>query len=318
MRIAMCHHLSLKKFLGGGEKWVNQVSRELQERGHDVEIYCLPFKLSKEDTKVELDLGDVSYQEAYRHKIRDVDVAYVTYNPLSWLNFDIKVPRIAGIHTKAYWKPISWRYGLLPNLANIVNRLFGDMHKYEAVHTVVDTVPINHENIFKIPNFVDSEVYHPSADKTERFTIGYANRPVWQKGYDVFEKVKKIMPDVVFEKTNNVPEEDMPKWLSSKYMTLTPARSQVFGINIVESHMVETPTAVSDIPEHRALGLSTFFANGVIDYVRAIERVKTLVDTDLYKDFVCGLREEAVAKYDKKRILDRIENMLEEVSKCER
>jgi len=87
MRIAFCHHLSLSYF-GGGEKWLISVSKELAKRGHDVEIYALPFKLegkSKVDPKEYLE--DIPYKEALRHKVK-ADLVYVTYNPLSWLNFE--------------------------------------------------------------------------------------------------------------------------------------------------------------------------------------------------------------------------------------
>ena len=44
MHIAFGHHLSLA-YYSGGEKWVISLAKELTNRGHDVEIYALPFLL---------------------------------------------------------------------------------------------------------------------------------------------------------------------------------------------------------------------------------------------------------------------------------
>ena len=122
MKIVFCHHLSLS-YDGGGEKWIVQLSRELMNRGHSIEIFCLPFKLKDGGAyDFKRDLGNIPYHEGYFHYV-SADVAYVTYNPLNWLNFYITCPKIGGMHSHAYWKPINPSYGLLPNLAILANAL---------------------------------------------------------------------------------------------------------------------------------------------------------------------------------------------------
>lgn len=88
MRIVFAHHLSLP-YLGGGEKWIVNTANELAKRGHDVEVYALPFKLKGKYNNTLLELLQVPYHEGIRHSI-DADVTYMTYNPLSWLNYTVK------------------------------------------------------------------------------------------------------------------------------------------------------------------------------------------------------------------------------------
>ena len=52
IKVSFGHHLSLS-YRGGGEKWLTQLANELIERGHEVEIKCLPFW--KRNRPLELD-----------------------------------------------------------------------------------------------------------------------------------------------------------------------------------------------------------------------------------------------------------------------
>lgn len=323
MKIAFCHHLSLD-YWGGGEKWVANTAVELAKRGHDVEIYALPYVLDdgkKTDAKKRLE--GVDYHEGKYFSVDDVDVTYVTYNPLSWLNFRTKRPRIGGVHTHAYWQNPNLRYGVLPLAANIVNRFLSvpELMRFDAIHTVTDTYHINHPRVFFIPNYVDSKTFCPCKEKEKTFTVAYSSRLNWQKGFDVMMAVKKkVEPEVKVKMTyGKVPEESMPAFLSSAHMTVIPSRVDTFGISIVESLLCGTPVTASRLETRRSLtspydfvGIPIFFATTVNEYVKTINLVKNL-QPDEYKK-ICDFGRFSARRYEKDAIIDNIEAMMEQVA----
>lgn len=315
MHIALCHHLSLSYF-GGGEKFIISLAKELIKRGHDVEIYALPFLL---DDKPKINpkevLEDIPYTEGLRHKVR-ADVTYITYNPLSWLNFKSSHPRIAGIHSHAYWFPPHPSYGLLPNLANITNRFtsYFELRGFDAVHTVTNVFPVNHPKIYYIPNFVDSEKFKPHCEKESEFTIAYASRKVWQKGWDVFKNVRKHV-DANFLISGTVPDEEMPLFLSKAHVTLVPSKVDTFGLSIVESMMCETPVITTPLEAHKALELPSIWAASTQEFISKLSMIRKLQEDkwDQYKS-LCNICRISALKFDKMRVVEQLEKMFKEVA----
>lgn len=315
INICFAHHLSLK-YGGGGEKWLIELAKELVNRGHDVEVYALPFSLkgSRDIDPSEI-LGDIPYKESYRHKIKS-EVSYITYNPLNWLNFNVQGPKIGGIHSHCYWQPFSWRYGLLPNLANLVHMVTKrwELERFDAVHTVTPIYPLNLDKVYYIPNFVDSKHYSPRESNNEEFTVGYASRKVWQKGYDIYLTLEEEMKDTKFVATRNIPENMMPQFYSDNHVTLVPARVDTFGLVNVESMLCGTPVISSGLPTHRALGLPLKYAYGIDQYIKEIETLQGFFDMDVYPDISKICRQSAL-KYGKSRVVDQLEAMFMEVAK---
>ena len=313
MKICFCHHLSLS-YGGGGEKWLTQLANELVRRGHEVEIRSLP--IWKRGNEIGL-LSEVEYKEGFFHNAEG-DVVYVTYHPLNWLNFKVKAPKIAGIHSHCYWQPIARKYGLLPNLANIMNAVSSkwELGRFDAIHTVTNVYPINHENVYFIPNFVDGNLYSPLAPKNEEFTIGYASRKVWQKGYDIFLALQELLEEVRFVSTGGIPEKEMPLFYSKNHVTLVPSRVGTFDLVNVESMMCGTPVISSGLPTHRALDLPLLYAHRIDDYIERIEGLKRLYEGGAYGDISYLCRELAL-NYDKTKVIDQIENMFLEVSQVD-
>lgn len=316
MKIAFGHHLSLA-YMGGGEKWLLQLAEELSRRGHEVEIRSLPLTLP-DGRKLPIRLPEgVGYREGFFHDLTDADVSYVTYHPLNWLSFKTRRPRIAGIHSHCYWQPLALRYGALPNLANLMNRLTSkrELGRFDAVHMVTDAYGVAHDRVYHIPNFVDSRFYHPSKPKADEFTVAYASRKVWQKGYDLFLKVSdRLRGRVRFVETRNTPEASMPEFYSSSHATIVPARVDTFGLTIVESMLCGTPVVSSGLPAHRALRLPISFASTPEGYEKEILRFKSIWEGDGYGELSENCRLQAM-RYDKRRIVDRIEEMFFEVSR---
>jgi glycosyltransferase involved in cell wall biosynthesis len=302
MRIAFAHHLSLS-YGAGGEKWVINTAKALAKK-HEVEVYALPFLL---DGKPKLNpkekLEGITYHEGFFHKIK-ADVTYVTYNPLSFLNFNIKGPKIAGIHAEVYWQKPNLHYGKYPLVANIVNRFtsYMELRRFNAVHRLNSLYPINHTCVYTIPNFVDSTVYKP-IKKNSEFTVAYASRRVWQKGFDIFKQIQKRL-DCRVKVSGEVAEVDMPSFLSDAHVVLAPSRVDTFGLSIVEALMCGTPVVTSPLASHFELGLPLKYANSPQDYLNEVNKLRK-ESVDLLRD-VCRL---SAMRYDKTLVMDKLEAM---------
>jgi glycosyltransferase involved in cell wall biosynthesis len=265
-------------------------------------------------------LDDIPYTEGFRHKVK-ADVVYVTYHPLSWLNFQTSKPRIAGIHTHAYWTPINLQYGLKPNLANIMHKINGgfELKRFSAVHMVTNAYRINHPQVYYIPNFVDGQKYKPVKEKDDVLTIAYSSRMIWAKGWNVFQAVmkrlKKEDKTINFKVTaQKVKEPDMPEFLSSSHLALLPSEVDTFGLSIVESLLCETPVVTTPLVTHKVLGLPLIYGDSVDGFVGEVRKVGRLWSEDREKYFESArfCRQQAL-KYDKQAIVDRLERMLTEV-----
>jgi glycosyltransferase involved in cell wall biosynthesis len=323
MKIAFCHHLSLS-YYGGGEKWLISLTNELVNRGHEVKIYALPLRLEgskKIDPKEHLN-PQIEYEETM-HKRVDADVAYITYNPLNWLNFRTSSYKIGGIHSHAYWKSFDMKYGFLPNLANAVNKIIKDseLRKFDAIHVVNNVYEVKHPRVYYIPNFVDSHVYHPCAEKADKFSIAYLGRPVWQKGFDVYEEIiKRLKDDIEFKDCNfyisggNIQEKDLPSFISKNHVIVLPSRVDTFGLSIIESLMCGTPVITTPLLTHACLEVPIHYAQTINDFIDRIRNMKYLWDEhrDTYQN-ICDSCRMLSLQYDKKEIVDRIENMFKEV-----
>jgi glycosyltransferase involved in cell wall biosynthesis len=302
MKIAFCHHLSLS-YYGGGEKWIINTVKELSKK-HDVSVHALPILLDgKSKVNPKDKLKDIPYTESFHHNIK-ADVVYVTYNPLSFLNFNIKGPKIAGVHSEAYWQKPNLHYGKYPLVANIVNRFtsYLELRRFNAVHRLNSLYPINHSCIFTIPNFVDSTVYRP-IKKSDEFTVAYASRKVWQKGFDIFKQIQKRL-DCRVKVSGEIKEQDMPAFLSDAHVVLAPSRVDTFGLSIVEALMCGTPVVTSPLASHFELGLPLKYADSPQDYLVEVNKMRK-EPVGLLND-VCRF---SAMRYDKTLVMDKLEAM---------
>lgn len=321
MRIAFCHHLSLTYF-SGGEKWIIEVSKELQRLGHEVAIHALPFLLEGKrrisfETLRNL-LGDIPYHEGLVHRDIRSDVSYITYSPQYFMNFQTKHPRIGGIHSYTYWMPPNPHYGFLPVAANLVNRScsYFVIRGFDAFHTINDVYIPNHERVYIIPNFVDADIFHPCKEKEDKFTVAFAGRPVWQKGIDIYHEIERKMDPEIHLKTSGLAlgETEYAEFLSSSHVLMNPARVNTFGIVNVEANLCGTPVVASPLLPHKCLRLPMRFAESPKEYVKEIKAIKDLHDSGEYETLSEECRQ-AGLHYDKRYIMERIEQMFREVAK---
>ena len=320
MKICLCHHLSLS-YLGGGEKFLVSLAKELVKRGHNVEIYGMPF-LGKKGSHVNFKdlLEDIPYEEVIRHKI-SCDVCYMIYRPLILHNFKCKSPKIAGIHTELFWqKKLQPSYGTLASIFYLFNKVYHlkDLMEFNAVHSITSTYPIDHPHVYFIHNFVDSQFYVPKNNKENKFTVAYASRMVWQKGWDKFQEIAKQLEhcDInVKISSGKVQESDMPSYLSSAHAVVVPSRVDTFGILIVEALMTGTFVITTSLKTHQYLELPLIYADSVEENIAQILKIKELWDSDKKKYFeLTNLGRTSALKYDTKVIVDKLEKMLLEVA----
>lgn len=316
--ISFLHHLSLS-YLGGGEKWIANVSNELSKRGHNVSIFALPILLDgKPKAKPESLLQGPTYQEGKHFKVKS-DVCYATYNPLSFLTFQASHPRIAGIHAQSYWAKANLRYGLYPFVAKTVYSLIGglDLRGFDAVHMVTDAYHVHHRRVLYVPNFVDSTKYEV-CPKHGKFTVSFFSRCNWQKGYDLALAVRDKLKGIVnFQfSEGQVPESDMPMFIGASHVAIVPSRVDTFGLSIVEALMCGVPTVTTSLLPHIRLGLPIQYADTVEDYVRVIlwYRQLWLEYPDSYNALCETIRFEAMRKYSMPSVMNQIESMFKEVA----
>jgi glycosyltransferase involved in cell wall biosynthesis len=208
-------------------------------------------------------------------------------------------------------------YGLLPNLAKIANDIFGkyDLKTFDAVHVLTGTSKSTRPT-YVIPNFVDSTFYKPSP-KPKEFTVAYASRKVWQKGYDIYNQMKTLLHNKVhFKETNNVSNSDMPQFYSDAHVLISPARVDTFGLAIVESLMCGTPVITSSILPHKRLNAKLIYADTPVTIAREILNLKKLWEYDREKyNQLCLRGRQSVLAYDKPHIVDSIESMFKQVAR---
>ena len=320
MRICLCHHLSLS-YLGGGEKFIVSLAKELVKRDHNVEIYGMPF-LGKNGGLVNFKdlLEGIPYEEVIRHKV-SCDVCYMMYRPLILHNFKSKSPKIAGIHTELFWqKKLQLSYGTLASLFYLFNKVYhlADLRQFDAVHSITSAYPINHPHVYFIHNFVDSQFYVPKNNKEDKFTVTYASRMVWQKGWDKFQQIAKQLEQYdinVKVSSGKVQESDMPSFLSSAHVVVVPSRVDTFGILIVEALMTGTFVITTSLKTHQFLELPLIYADSVEENVAQIIRLKELWESNKEKYYeLATLGRTSALKYDKKVIVDKLEKMFSEVA----
>jgi glycosyltransferase involved in cell wall biosynthesis len=311
IKISFAHHISIS-YGGGGEKWVINTAKALQERGHEVTVNALPFLLDgKPKINPKEHLDGIPYKESYFHHIK-ADVCYLTYHPLSALSFRVDCPKIAGFHSDAYWQKPNLHYGTYPLAASIVNRFvsYAELKTFAAVHRLNSLYHIKHPHVYTIPNYVDSTIYKP-IKKANEFTVAYASRQVWQKGFDIFKRIEKHLNCRV-NISGGIAEADMPAFLSDAHVVVAPSRVDTFGLALCEASLCGTPVVTSPLPSHVTLGLPFKYAVTPQDYLDQVNRLQKETSYPLLSD-VCRF---SAMRYDSSYIMDKLENMLTEVAYC--
>ncbi|MCG2871979.1 MAG: glycosyltransferase family 4 protein [Sulfolobales archaeon] len=350
MKVVLCHHYSLS-FYAGGEKFLLNLSRELVEKGHSVEIRALPIMRKRDRMKhivrILKELG-IDYYESWFHKVRDADVAYFIYAPMIHKFFHVETPRIAGIHGFSFALELQHedikransiklirKAGLIPTAALIYHKYFGlnELKHFDAIHVINKAMlTLYHglyNDIFYAPLWIYADRYKQSSEKSERFTVLFLGRQSWVKGFDIYVKVAEALRDrgIEFLSTGRsvrpvkglgfIPEEELVKYVSKAHVVVIPSRIDTFGLAIVEPMVYETPVITTPILAHEGLELqSLIYANSVEEFAKKILEIKDLWESDREEYYRLSKRvKEDAVKYDVNKVFPAYEQMFLEVAK---
>jgi glycosyltransferase involved in cell wall biosynthesis len=291
LKIAICTHMSLS-YMGGGEREMCELANELQQRGHEVEFYALPYTMGArrkvEPRKV---LDGVPYSESWTHKV-NADVAYTFYHPLSSLNFRVRGKKIASFHSQAFFmKSISPSYGFVPAAASYGTRIIGpiELRAFDAIHTHFPQPTIKHKKTYIIPGWVDTNVFKPASGKYDQFTVLFSGRALWQKGWDIYVKLASRMKELGIrflyvggDIKDSVIQSLGFQWSASalsqiynrSHVLMNPVRVDTFGRVAIESMACGTPVVTTPSVAHVGLNLPFVFGNSMEEYEASLIDLK--------------------------------------------
>jgi len=345
MRVAVLHHYSLT-YGGGGEKIIQSIANELARRGHEVCLYSIPIRRGP---NYRIPNNIKHYYESLFRRV-DADIAYVVYAPLIMRTlFCIDSPRIAGIHS---FLPCSsfaleqsragdfiWHHGLLATMAFAAWKVYGnkDLHQYDALHipNLFNPLKFIKKPVYTIPNWIDSSVFKPKKEKEDVFTVAFVGRPLWQKGWDIYEKISeffiayKSIRDMNFiavggssNKHKHIKslgyvssDEELSEIYSSSHVVVYPSRADIFGLTTLEALSCGTPVVTSSLPSHATFLPCDFLCKTISCYVARIYEIykKWKKDKESYEELSKKCRKIAI-QFDKSKIFPKFERMLFEVA----
>ncbi len=322
MKIAFCTFVSLSCY-GGTEVRLAEMARLLVERGHDVKIYATPYSHGGRKVEPERFIQGIQYKEAWRHRI-EADVAYIYYySPLIWrMLFSSNCPKIAGLHPPGLLSKRSPRHYLF--------KLIGsqDLALFNAVRIQSPIFKFKHNQVFEIPDWVDTKHFTPQQQKAEKFTLLFVGRRHKDRRWDVFlevaSKLKAQGYDFEFIATGEtsrlvkglgtVSHENMREVYSRSHVLLQPSLSDTFGLVIVEALSCGIPVITTALPAHTSLGGTLFYAQSVGEFTKQVlEIYKHWRDEpESFQQLRHSLRL-GVLKFDIDNVFPQLENMFENV-----
>jgi glycosyltransferase involved in cell wall biosynthesis len=342
MKIALATPISLRSY-GGAERKLVEAATIMAEKQDDVSIYALPITHAgfKEDATViarSLERSNINYVEA-RHPRITADVAYVVYAPLVWREFKLTCPLVAGLHSPLLFASKNAlvtftnpylavkRYKSFTYMASFwLSALIKgtDLAGFSAVRVLNPGLKIRHRLVRCIPDWINSKVFKPRSRKDTVFTVFFAGRHHWEKGFDTFLQVATILtrkgPKIGFTCTREgagpvkgtgfLNDDELARAYSSSHLVIYPSRMDTFGGVIVEAAACGTPVATTPLPEHK-LGLPLIYAEKPEEFVRATLKVYNMwnQDTGQYDKLAEAHRKQAL-QYDVEKVFPKLRQLL--------
>lgn len=344
MNVALATPISLRSF-GGAERKILEAAEILKKNGNNVSIFALPFTHSfGSNSCIDNSLGklDIHWYEG-KHVNIDADVAYLVYAPVVWRMFKFSCPTIAGLHSpllfpskegfKTFWNPLliikryhSPKYAFSFWYSNMFKNW--DLAAFDAVRILNPCFKVKHKQVYCIPDWVCSEIFKlRNNKKSETFTLLFAGRHHWEKGFDIFLKValflKKKKYKIRFMCTGKglgpvegkgfLSDKELSKTYSEVHLVLNPSRMDTVGGVIIEASACGTPVVTTPIPAH-SLNLPLFYATTVKEFVNTVVKLYNLwIDEreEYYRIAHCF--HEKAMYYSVDKIFPKFESMLKSV-----
>jgi glycosyltransferase involved in cell wall biosynthesis len=352
MHVAIVTNHSITS-IGGGTKFVLRLAKALRKYKVSISIYSLPIECKSHVNLGEIGLHNVNYYEAWRHSVV-ADVVYLIYSPfISLLPIKLRAPVIASIHSDLLipelqdisaftCDPITLlkRLGLLGAFSYYSRRVMKvELRRFDALHIYPCLMgKVSHKRFFVIPPFIDADFFKPTTMKSEEFVVLFVGRRIYQKGWDVFLTVARLVKrmglrmrfyatggrkgEVVngVESLGYVSEEELRDVYSAAHVVLYPTRTDTWGQVILESLACGTPVITSDILAHRIPNLPVILAHGMADVVRHLIHLYRMYhhERESYFELCKRCREAVVKFYDEDVVAPRYLKMFEEVAEVGR
>jgi glycosyltransferase involved in cell wall biosynthesis len=291
MKIALCPHLSLEHYRGG-EKWTAALANRLAADGVDVSVRALPYTPNDRRRVAASEVLDpsVSYREQWRHDLSTFDTAYIFYNPFCRLFFTGETRSIAGIHSWAYVSDRLYEpyYGVIPTAVKALYRAVGarELSGFDAVHTVTDVFESPHPNMHHVPNFVDTERFHPDrVPEAEEFTVLVTAAHLPAKGWNITRQVARTLhgeaeilatgssDDEYVTELGFLDEDALADAYSNAHVVLHPTQIDADSLVIKEALASGTPVVTTPLSTHPPEGDAILHGTTVGDIVA---RIRTL------------------------------------------
>jgi glycosyltransferase involved in cell wall biosynthesis len=339
LKIAFCSPVSLTNFSGAAKFLINSANF-IASRGHEVEVHALSFGPNRNISlsKVE-ELLTVPYYEAKDIRV-EADVAYINYIPFIWRRMRIRGTKVAGLHThlllprqhlsETIMHPLKagfeWSLKTIVCFAGLpLIRI--DLASFDAIHIIGGEIDLrDNSRIYKIPLWIDSARIPRIKEKYETFTVLFAGRKTWEKGWSTFceisSRIGHMGSDFRFictgESRNGIhglgflSENELLCVYRRSHVVVYPSIADIFGLVILEAAACGTPVITTPIDAHSKQHLPVLYARGVEGFTQAI-----LYTRALWKDYPkkygdwCKKLQISASRYDASKVLPLLEKMLE-------
>jgi glycosyltransferase involved in cell wall biosynthesis/2-polyprenyl-3-methyl-5-hydroxy-6-metoxy-1,4-benzoquinol methylase len=342
LKLAICSPVSLTNFSGAAKLLIN-TAKQMALRGHDVEIYALPFGPNRNISlsKVRELLGTVPYYETRNIQV-DVDIAYINYVPFIWRRMRLKGVKVAGLHThlllprqhlaETVLHPLKagceW-YIKAISFATFLPIINIDLASFDAVHIPGPNVSLRDPSrAYRIPLWIDMKKIPQAEEKFEKFTVLFSGRKTWEKGWSMFCEVvsnlKQEGYDFSFLCTGDghgaihglgfLNDDELFNVFKRSHIVVYPSIADMWGLVILEAAACGTPVVTTPIDAHLNQNLPVLYAKNTEEFVKSILYTYLLwkESPDNYGTWCKRLHRNA-AKYDVDKIFPMFEKMLENV-----
>jgi glycosyltransferase involved in cell wall biosynthesis len=341
VKIALCSPISLTNFSGAAKFLINAANL-LASHGHDVEVHALPFGPNRNISLPKVQkLLTVAYYETWNVQV-NADIAYINYIPLIWRRMKTNGLRVAGLHThmllpyqylaetmlNPFKAGLEWYLKAIGFFAGLP-LIKKDLLSFNAIHLPGGNIDVRgNYDIFKIPLWIDVNKIPPIKEKYKTFTILFAGRKTWEKGWfkfcEVVQRLKRMGYDFKFLSTGEghngirglgfLDENELFCVYKRSHVVIYPSIADIFGLVILEAAACGVPVVTTPLDVHVGQHLPLLYAEKPYDFVKAILYIHSIwkEHPKQYRFWSENLQS-SVEKFHVDRIFPKFERMFDDI-----